>query len=587
MGEGSYLLVVEASSSRSFALPLTGEALIGRDPEADLQLGDTAASRRHASLTMSDGDVVITDLDSRNGTRVNEQPLIGSRKLVSGDVVSIGNATLVLRGRRTLAAGRQVLDAGGLRRRLDEEIERSLVTQDPFAVLLLALAPPFASEGIAHALDPELRLMDAAGWNAAGELVVLLPGRDLHAGREVAERLLLALRLKGQEARAGLTSYPGSGVDADTLIEATRAVAARAPLGEMADPVTTTRIELGERQVVVADPAMVGLFDLIRRLAPSDLPVLVRGETGAGKENAAFALHHWSPRASGPFVAINCAALPETLIESELFGAEKGAFSGASGAKPGLFETANGGTVFLDELGELPRVVQPKLLRVIETRMVARLGSTRERALDVRFVAATNRDLEAEVKAGHFREDLLFRLNAATIVLPPLRDRPTEVAILAQVFLEAACRRLARPVKGLSAAALHVLSGHSWPGNVRELKNVMEFLAATVVEPILEPAHLQGRLVTAPVVGAVNVSAAVSAAPPPHAVATPAGGVPAGARLFAPIADEIRTLEQTRMREALELSDWVQTRAAEIIGMPLRTFQQKYKQYGLSRPKPG
>jgi len=200
-------------------------------------------------------------------------------------------------------------------------------------------------------------------------------------------------------------------------------------------PHSVRTIEVGDRSVVIADPAMARMYQLLERLAVSELPVLVCGETGTGKEVAAGALHQFSHRSERPLVSLNCAAIQENLVESELFGYERGAFSGAIAAKPGLLEVASGGTVFLDEIGDLPAAVQAKLLRVIETKRVLRLGDVRERTIDIRVIAATNRDLVKDVVAGRFRRDLYFRLSGATLWLPPLRDRPRELPILAEMFL--------------------------------------------------------------------------------------------------------------------------------------------------------
>ena len=225
--------------------------------------------------------------------------------------------------------------------------------------------------------------------------------------------------------------------------------------------------------LVVVDPTVRGVPEIVRRVAHSAISVLILGETGAGKEVLARTVHALSQR-TGAFVAINCAALTEALLESELFGHERGAFTGAAAAKPGLFEVARGGTVFLDEIGELPLALQAKLLRVLETREAYRLGATAPTQLDVRFVAATHRDLSAEVVAGRFRHDFWFRINGITLGLPPLRDRRAAIPALAAHFLDEAARASRRAAPRLGPAALAALDRHPWPGNVRELRTVME-----------------------------------------------------------------------------------------------------------------
>src|SRR5262249_34590819 len=212
---------------------------------------------------------------------------------------------------------------------------------------------------------------------------------------------------------------------------------------------------------------------------------LITGETGSGKELVATAIHTLSQRGGRPLISLNCAALHDTLVESELFGYEKGAFAGAKAAKAGLIESASGSTLFLDEVGELAPALQTKLLRVLESNRVTRVGDVREREVDIRFVAATNRDLEADVTEGRFRRDLFFRLSAATLHLPPLRERPRELALLATAFLDDACRHAGRTAMRISDEAMAVLLAHSWPGNVRELKNLMQYVAAPLAGGVL------------------------------------------------------------------------------------------------------
>src|SRR5579863_6833839 len=223
--------------------------------------------------------------------------------------------------------------------------------------------------------------------------------------------------------------------------------------------------------IVVADDAMRELHRIVDLVAKGDLSVVLLGETGTGKDILADALHRRSPRAPSAYVRLNCAALPENLLESELFGYERGAFTGAVTAKPGLLEIADGGTLFLDEFAELPLTVQAKLLRVLENRELTRVGGLRSRHVDVRFVSATNRDLAGQVRAGAFRQDLYFRLNGITLTIPPLRSRRAEIAPLAHQFIVEACRRVGREPLAMTDNALKFLESQSWPGNIRELKN--------------------------------------------------------------------------------------------------------------------
>jgi DNA-binding NtrC family response regulator len=404
-----------------------------------------------------------------------------------------------------------------------------------------------------------------------------------------AARVLASLLPIAEAAKVGYATCPHDGCDVETLLSSARdaAMAAQpATVGAAAHTYDTKQID--DRTVIVADPAMSRLYALIERLAAAELPVLVCGETGTGKELAARAVHQWSARRARPLVAFNCAALTENLVESELFGHEKGAFSGAVAAKPGLLEVASGSTVFLDEIGEMSPTTQAKLLRVLETKRVIRVGDVREREIDIRLVAATNRNLADEVRAGRFRQDLFFRLGAATLWLPPLRDRKRELAILAQAFLADACKAANRPPITISDDAMQRLATYDWPGNIRELKNVMDYVAAAFSEPVLQAWHLS-RSLSGPSEGDDFEEAtpapkrARTATPLPFPVVPSDIGGETPTK-FRPIEDEIKELERRRMIEALAAAGGNQTRAADLIAMPLRTFQAKLRFYDIPRP---
>jgi DNA-binding NtrC family response regulator len=299
-----------------------------------------------------------------------------------------------------------------------------------------------------------------------------------------------------------------------------------------------------------------------QRVAQTEATVLLLGESGTGKELFALAVHHLSPRREHPFVAINCAAIPETLIENELFGHERGAFTGASDRRQGKFELASGGTVFLDEIGELPLGVQGKLLRAIEEKMVDRIGGRAPVPVDVRVVAATNKDLRAAVESGEFRRDLFFRLAVFPIEIPPLRERGEDVVMLARHFAAQLGKELRGREALLSGAALAALRAHSWPGNVRELENVIERACILADETTLEPLDL----------GLIK-----KGAPAPDALQ----GFDLSGTLAEAAERAARLVERRKIAEAIKAHDGNKTRAAEALGVSYKTLLTKIKDYEL------
>jgi DNA-binding NtrC family response regulator len=299
--------------------------------------------------------------------------------------------------------------------------------------------------------------------------------------------------------------------------------------------------------MVGGSTVMRDLFSLIDRLAPHARVVLVTGETGTGKELIAGALHQRGARSAKPFVPLNCSAVVETLVESELFGHVRGAFTGAFDHKPGLFEAADGGTLFLDEVGELPLTAQAKLLRVLESGEVRRVGSSEPRTVDVQVVAATNRDLEREIAASRFRADLYYRLNVIRIAVPPLRDRREDVPLLAARFAAACAARLRKPLDGVSPAAEHALTAYDWPGNVRELRNMIERACILAEGRVIAREHLFDEL---------------AARPAPTTVFRPA-------------------FERHDLEQALARADGNKQVAAQILGLSRRSFYRQLEQLQL------
>lgn len=319
------------------------------------------------------------------------------------------------------------------------------------------------------------------------------------------------------------------------------------------------RVRLQERysfeNIVGSSQEMQQVFKSVAQIAPSRATVLISGESGTGKELVAAAIHHRSPRASGPFVRLHCAALAETLLESELFGHERGSFTGADKKREGRFEQANGGTLFLDEIGEISLSTQVKLLRVLQEREFERVGGNQTLRVDVRVIAASNRDLKELVAAGRFREDLYYRLNVINLTLPSLRNRASDVPALAMHFLKRYAEENAKPVKGFSDAALALLVNHSWPGNVRELENVVERAVVVSDGETVEPQHL----------------------PPEFAVVSRRGGA---VMIPGATMDEIERYTITKTLESVGGST---SRAAEILGISVRKIQYKLQEYGSAR----
>jgi two-component system response regulator AtoC len=321
----------------------------------------------------------------------------------------------------------------------------------------------------------------------------------------------------------------------------------------------------GRFAIIGRTRGMVDVYKLIDKVAASPSTVLVQGESGTGKELVARALHDQSPRRGAPFVQVNCGAIPANLFESELFGHEKGAFTGAVSSKPGRMELADGGTLFLDEISELPKEMQVKLLRALQERRFERVGGVKTLTVDVRVVAATNVDLQAEVATGRFREDLFYRLNVVPITIPPLRDRIDDIPLLVQHFLAKYNRRLGRSVASVSPEALAQLASWHWPGNVRELENVMERGVLLADSQQLEARDLHG-------IGQAGTG-------------TPLPAEPDELDLKEYVRIHTARLERSRIQRALAQAEGNVTRAALALGISRKSLQTKMKAYGLRDPE--
>jgi DNA-binding NtrC family response regulator len=341
--------------------------------------------------------------------------------------------------------------------------------------------------------------------------------------------------------------------------------------------------ELGP--IIGQSQAMRRVMALVEQAAPSSASVIIQGDSGTGKEIVARTIHESSPRRNGPYVAINCAALPESLLESELFGHERGAFTGADQRRAGCFELANGGTLLLDEITEMKPELQAKLLRVIEDRKLRRVGGSADIALNVRVLAATNRDLGEAIRAGRLREDLYYRLNVFTIALPRLSERLDDLPVLADHFVREFARANSKQISGVDNACLEALKARSWPGNARELRNVIERAVIVSAGPLITVADLpaEGALPPPPVPAprTPETSASTPAEQPPPASDSPAQGLPVG--------QPLREVERQLILKTLEMAGGNRVRAAEILGISPKTLYNKLGRYQAksdSEPEP-
>ncbi len=312
--------------------------------------------------------------------------------------------------------------------------------------------------------------------------------------------------------------------------------------------------------IIGEHPKMREVFRIVTKIAPTASTVLIQGESGTGKELVAKAIHDGSPRKEKPFFAINCAAIPESLMESELFGHEKGAFTGASSRELGIFEAADGGTVFLDEIGEMSVAMQAKLLRTIQSKEIRRVGGKVNIPVDVRIVSATNRDLETEIKRGGFREDLFYRLNVIRITLPPLRERGSDIAALADFFVKKYSAQAGSTVKGIAKPALKLIMDYSWPGNVRQLESVIERGALMAESDLIQPEDLPAEITEG---------------------LSRAGWVPFE---LPPEGIQFEELERNLIIKAMERVDWVIAKAAPLLGMSYKTLQYRLEKFGIEKP---
>jgi Nif-specific regulatory protein len=494
--EGELLAISGARVCERFPLG-PGETSIGRSPHCVIVLDEPGVGWDHCVVQPSAARYRILDRRSGTGTFVNGKR-ISQHTLDPGDQVSIGETVLLYREESAAPAG-ALTPQTLLRTCALQFLFRALASSENPAVrgvvesqllrLIGDLAPVTGGAVILGKNAADLRSASEGRDRGSPTISVLTERvcRDGPIADAATGYVAVPLYVRGAIAGVIAAQFPPD--ESARLDQHADTLAAIATLGAVAleavrevEQLKVEKALLIERLdgagphggIVGTSAALQKVMQMARRVAASDASVLLLGESGTGKEMVANAIHHLSPRAGRPFVAINCAALTETLLESELFGHEKGAFTGAAAQKKGKLEMAEGGTVFLDEIGELAAPLQAKLLRVLQQREFERVGGTRTMKLDLRLIAATNRDLAAEVRRGAFREDLYHRLNVVALQLPSLRDRSEDIPALAAHFFEKAAARSARRVRGISPEALAHLTAYPWPGNVRELENAIE-----------------------------------------------------------------------------------------------------------------
>ena len=540
------LVIMSPASVQTVPLIGHGELTLGRSGRSAVAVDDPLLSREHLRVRWA-ADVTVEDLGSVNGTKLGDRRLQPHEPtpLPAGHLVTLGGTMLVLRTQPSRPSLRTLESYEAFESLVRQRCQRA-GRAESFSVIRMFVTGQAPAARLRDAVTGVLAADDVVATYAPGEFAILLGQGGADAADALAGRLESVLDSAGFRASVGAASFPRDGQTAEALL------AAATPHG----------VDDAELPALLGSEQTRALAQVIERVARGNITVLFQGETGSGKDVFAQLLHHRSPRASGPFVRINCAALSDSLLESELFGHVKGAFTGAHGERVGMLESASGGTVFLDELGELTPAHQAALLVAIERKEIVRVGTTKPIAIDVRFVSATNRDLEAEVEARRFRRDLLHRLNGVVLEVPPLRERSEEVVPLAQLFLREFAAQAGRRPPSLTDEAARALSGYGWPGNVRELRNVMERAQLFAPGDRIGLEHL-------PLAQLTRTWTATGA---------PRGLAAAEAPAELSDADQA---ERARMIEALRQTGGNRSRAAELLGVPRRTFTHRMGRLGI------
>lgn len=543
-----------------------GETItVGRGRQVTISIPDRRLSRVQTSISLDTNQVLwFEEPGSTPLALINGKRSTGRTTLKSGDEIRVGPVTLVVgtfdkdadpEKRKSLVRPFSIFEAI-----LPAELDRAARYKRPLSILMIRLSGDMSRDDVlGEVLGRNLRPMDLLSSYAPREFCIVLPEADEIQGLGVARRLLDVVNAAGGQMFVGVASYPLDGDNPETLIGRARLALKVASQGEKISLAPKDFEEMPPAPVF-ASAAMANVIELVEKAAASPLAVLILGERGVGKDVLVQEIHQRSPRASMPLVRINCASLPELLLESELFGYEEGAFQGAAQTHKGLFEVANGGTLFLDAIGEMSAATQSKLLRVLETKRIRRMGGTEEIPVDVRLITATHHNIDQMIEKGDFRPDLLFYLDTFTIDVPPLRERPEDILPLAELFLKEASREISGPARKLSPQVARFLCAYDWPGNVRELKNAMERAAVLAEGAEVNREHLSEKLVKQ------------NPTPPQNSSSSP--------QTFA-LQDEVALVERETLIRALEACGGNRTHAAERLGISRRALLYKIEKYGL------
>lgn len=577
-GQTASLLIYHRDGVSAVPLQQGQSVVIGTMPPADVCVRDASLSRQHVAIELVDDEIWVTDLDSTNGTMMEGERITRAR-VWPGTELTFGAVMASVHAAGPTEHRRLGLDSHD-RFLVDLEAELSRARIYRRAVSLLVLRGDSEGGGTLSHWFPEvrqhLRQFDRVALYSGDTLEILLPELSEEAIAEFVDRLL-----QGETPLlCGISHFPRNAASAEELLAVALEAARRtdaahrvrtAPAIDQAE--VSLIVEPDEGDTVIRSAAMRSVFDTARRLAPSAIPVLITGGTGTGKELVARTIAQWGPRKGHPLICVNCAGIPSQLVEATLFGHERGAFTGASQRTKGVFESADGGTVFLDEIGELPPQAQAAMLRVLEDKRFCRVGSTREIEVDVRVIAATNRDLEAMCEAGDFRWDLLYRLNAMTLHVPPLRERVEEIAPLIRRFVQQSAEDDNRPGMTIDEAAVALLERYSWPGNVRELRNAVE--RAVVITRGHE-------------IGIEDLPQNVRALSPSSPPELPRDTFSDGEDEWDEgegydLRGEVERYEGQLILDALRKVRWDRVAAAETLNLPLRTLARKMASHGIRK----